>query len=201
MNTVSIAAEARVETGKTGVKAVRASGLIPSIVYGNSDPKVIAVSLKDVRPLVYTPDFKIAELTMDGKTQKCILKDYQTHPTTEEILHIDFLRLNDDVPVKVDIPVRFKGTSPGVKVGGKLIQQMRKITIKALPKNLKDEIRVDISHLELGGVLRVRDIEADDSIEIFANPANPLATIEIPRALKSAAAAEAKAAKTAAKKK
>jgi large subunit ribosomal protein L25 len=150
--------------------------------------------------LIFTPDFKIAEVNIDGNVERCILKEYQCHPVTEEILHIDFLRLKDGVDVKVDIPVRFKGTSPGVKLGGKLQQQMRKVRIKTTPEKLIDEVIVDISHLELGDVLRVKDIDVAKSIEIMVNESNPLATVEIPRALKSAAAAEDKAAKAADKK-
>lgn len=194
MNTVTVSAQIRTNIGKTPVKVTRASGLIPAIVYGNDQPQTISVSKSEVRHLIYTPEFKIAEVNIDGKVQKCILKDYQIHPTSEEILHIDFLRLKEGVPVKVQIPVTFKGVSPGVKVGGKLVQQMRKIGIKTIPQNLIDKVVVDISHLELNGVLRVKEIQLDDSIEILANPTNPLATVEVPRALKSAAAADAKAA-------
>lgn len=200
MNAISVTAVERTDFGKTGVKKTRAQGLIPAIVYGNDTPQSIAVDRSDVRGLIYTPDFKIAEVNLDGKVEKCILKEYQCHPVTEEILHIDFLRLKDGVDVKVDIPVRFKGTSPGVKLGGKLQQQMRKVRIKTTPEKLIDEVIVDISHLELGDVLRVKDIKVADGIEIMVNESNPLATVEIPRALKSAAAAEDKAAKAAGKK-
>ncbi len=198
MNAISLTAVERTDLGKTGVKKTRAQGLIPAVVYGNDTPKAIAVNRSEVRGLIYTPDFKLAELSLDGKVEKCILKEYQCHPVTEEILHIDFLRLKDGVDIKVDIPVRFKGTSPGVKLGGKLQQQMRKVTIKTTPDKLVDEVIVDVSHLELGDVLRVKDIEVEAGVEIMANESNPLATVEIPRALKSAAAAEEKEAKAAA---
>jgi large subunit ribosomal protein L25 len=200
MNAISVSAVERTDLGKTGVKKTRAQGLIPAIVYGNKTPQSIAVNKSDVRGLIFTPDFKIAEVNIDGNVERCILKEYQCHPVTEEILHIDFLRLKDGVDVKVDIPVRFKGTSPGVKLGGKLQQQMRKVRIKTTPEKLIDEVIVDISHLELGDVLRVKDIDVAKSIEIMVNESNPLATVEIPRALKSAAAAEDKAAKAADKK-
>ncbi len=192
MNTVAVSAEVREKTGKTGVKLVRSEGMIPAVIYGNDEPKSIKVKKSEVRHLIYTPDFKLADIDLEGAVEKCILKDYQCHPVTEELLHLDFLRLKDGVPVKVDIPVRFKGASPGVKIGGKLIQQMRKITIKTTPEHLIDEVVVDISHLELNGVLRVKDIEINDNIEVMANGTNPLATVEVPRALKSAKAAAEK---------
>lgn len=130
---------------------------------------------------------------MGSKTEQCILKDVQFHPVSNEVVHLDFLRLIKGTPVNVEIPVRFKGVSPGVKAGGKLVQVIRKLKVKTTPENLIDEIVVDISHLELGQVLRIKDVEALKGIEISATPATPIANIEIPRALKSAAAAEAKA--------
>ncbi len=194
MNTVTVSAQIRTNIGKTPVKATRALGLIPAIVYGNETPQAISVNKSEVKHLIYTPEFKIAEVTIDGKTQKCILKDYQMDPVTEQILHIDFLRLKEGVPVKVQIPVSFIGLSPGVKAGGKLVQQIRKIGIKTTPKYLVDKIEVDISKLELSGVLRVKEIILNENIEILIDGSNPLATVEVPRALKSAASADAKAA-------
>jgi large subunit ribosomal protein L25 len=192
MNAITVTAVDRTDLGKTGVKRTRAEGFIPAVIYGNADPKPISVSKSEVRHLIYTPNFHLAEVNINGGVEKCIVKDYQTHPVTEEILHMDFLRLKEGVAVKVDIPVKFKGVSPGEKVGGKLSQQMRKVTIKTTPENLIDSVTVDISHLELGDVLRVRDIVVDDSIEIMVGEANPLATVETPRALKSADAAAEK---------
>ena len=117
------------------------------------------------------------------------------------MLHIDFLRLIADTPIKVEVPLRFKGVSPGVKLGGKLIQQLRKIKIKTTPEYLVDELKADISKLDLGQALRVREVIVPKGVEIINNGATPVALIEIPRALKAAAAAEAKADQKVAKKK
>ncbi|MFZ1496100.1 MAG: 50S ribosomal protein L25, partial [Saprospiraceae bacterium] len=125
----------------------------------------------------------------------------QFHPVTEQLLHIDFLRLVEKTPIKVEVPLRFKGSSPGVKLGGKLIQQIRKIKIKTTPEFLVDELKADISKLDLGQALRVREVTVPQGVEILNNGATPVALIEIPRALKAAAAAEAKAADKGAKKK
>ena len=111
------------------------------------------------------------------------------HPVTDSLTHIDFIELVDGTPVKVDIPIRFKGDSPGVKLGGKLLQSIRRVTVKTLPENLVDELFVDISELELGFAVRVRDIEAPDSVQIMNTGATPVAIVEVPRALRSATAA------------
>jgi large subunit ribosomal protein L25 len=201
MTTIEIQGNKRTETGKRGSRNDRNGGLIPAVLYGGNDVVHFSVKPSDVKHIIYTPDFKIAELNVDGNKSRAILKSIQFHPITDEVIHIDFLRLIDKTPVKVEVPLRFKGVSPGVKVGGKLIQQVRKIKIKTTPEYIVDELKADISKLDLGQSLRVRDIIIPNGIEIINNPATPVALIEIPRALKAAAAAEAKADKGAKKKK
>jgi large subunit ribosomal protein L25 len=195
MVTVSIPTEKRGGVGTKESKLDRRNGLIPAVIYGSKvEPIHVNVKLSDVKNIIYTPDFKIANLSVDGKELRCIVKDTQFHAVNDNLIHIDFLQVAEGTKVKVDVPVRFSGTSPGVKVGGRLIQQVRKVTLKTLPENMIDQVVVDISSLELGGVLRIKNINIPEGIEIMANPSIPIANIEIPRALKSAAAEEKKAA-------
>ena len=192
MEIVKVEAQARESFGKKHTKRVRKEGLVPAIIYGGDTTTAISLSPKSVKPLVYTPDFKLAEIAVGSDSHKCILKDITFHPLTDEIVHIDFLRVIPDTPIKVEIPVDFKGKSPGVKEGGKLIPQMRKVKVKTTPENLVDRVFVDISELELGNSVRVRDIEFPDGMEVMTTTATPVAIVEVPRALKSAAAAEEK---------
>lgn len=191
MEIVAFTGQSRSEVGKKAAAAVRREGRIPAIIYGGTDPVHLSTTWGDVRAAIYTPDFKLVDITIDGTTHRCIVKSVQYHPVSDQIEHIDFLRLNAGIPVKVEVPVRFQGTSPGVRAGGKLLQLMRRVKIKALPENLVDELNVDISSMELGQSIRIRDIKSIDNVEIMANGSIPLATIEIPRALRSAAAAAA----------
>jgi large subunit ribosomal protein L25 len=192
MTTVSVTGEVRKELGKKASKDIRNTGTIPCVLYGGTEPVHFTTNSKMVKDLVYTPDFKIAEIKIDGKVSKAILKDVQYHPVSDAILHIDFLRLVEGTSVKVDLPVRFRGSSPGVKLGGKLIQNLRKVKVKTLPEHLVDQVLVDISSMELGQSIRVRDIDQNTGIEILNSPGIPIATIEIPRAMRSAATAAAK---------
>ena len=187
MNTVSIKAESR----DTNVKAaqIRNNGQIPCVIYGGDILEHFSTTHNDIKPLIFTPDLKVAEIELGGKKHKCIVKDIQWHPVTDNIEHIDFLALEDGRKIKVEVPVRFKGASPGVKVGGKLLQSMRKVKVKLDPKDLVDELFIDISNLELGAAVRVKDIELNDNIELMVNAQIPVAVVEVPRALKSAAAA------------
>ena len=195
MVSISIPTKSRADVGTKQSKLDRKTALIPAVIYGQkNDPIHINVTMQDVKNIIYTPDFKIAELNVDGTTHKCIVKSAQFHPVNDSLIHIDFLKLSEGLKVKVDVPVRFYGTSPGVKVGGKLIQLVRKVTIKTTPDKLIDEVKVDISGLELGGVLRIKSIELPEGVEIMANASIPIANVEVPRALKSAAAEEKKAA-------
>lgn len=185
METISVKAEVRTETGKKANKALRNTGRIPAVLYGGKDNHIFSTTIREVKKLIYTPDFKLAELDIDGAKHKAIVKEIQFHPVTDAIEHIDFIKLQDGVPIKVQVPVRFKGTSPGVREGGKLIQSIRNIAIKTTPENLVDELVADISHVTLGMAVRVKDLEISDEIEVLSPGNIPVASVNVPRALKS----------------
>lgn len=188
MQTVTISGDLREGTGSKYARAARRAGLIPCELYGGDDNVHFTARPQELKSLVYTPDFKIANLTVDGKEYSAIMKSIQFHPVTDQILHIDFLQLVEGKSIKVEVPVRFYGTSPGVKNGGNLTQKLHRISIKTTPDNLVEEVKMDISALNLGQSLRVRDIVLEDSIEILNNPSIPVCSVIIPRALKSAEA-------------
>ena len=197
MQTVEVSGNKRVEVGKKATKAVRNEGSIPCVIYGSDTNVHFSTTPNAVKPLVYTPDFKVAEISVDGASYRCILKDIQFHPVKETIQHIDFLLLEDGRSVVLEVPVRFKGSSPGVKLGGALQQSMRRVKIRTTPENMVDELYGDISKLELGQAIRVRDLEVPEGIEVTNSPGIPVATVVVPRALRgknAAAAAEETAA-------
>lgn len=193
MNTFELSGVARTDTGKKATKADRVNGRIPCVIYDRNGAEHFTVSHSNVRRLIFSPDFSVIHLDVNGKKTKAILKEVQYHPTTEDILHIDFIQLEDGYQVKADIPLRTKGVSPGVKAGGRLVQSVRTIKVKSTPENLVPELFVDISKLELGASIRVRDIQVPEGINIMTTGAVPVAIVEIPRALRSAATAAAKA--------
>ncbi len=192
MQHVQILAETRIATGKTAAKNLRKENKIPAVIYGKNGVNTISTTPSQVKSLIYTPQFKLAEIACDGKTYKTILKEVKFNPITDKIEHLDFLEIVDGQKVNIEVPVKFTGTSPGVKAGGKLIQSLRKIKIKVSPENIIDHLELSISSLELGQSARVRDIAFPQGVECMVNPSIPVATIDIPRALKSAAAAAKK---------
>lgn len=201
MEVIKINGTMRSGLGKKATRDDRSQQAIPCVLYGGNEVVHFNTTYLEIRHLVYSPDFKIAEITVGDNVYRALLKATQFHPISDQLLHIDFVRLEPGVAMKVEIPVRFKGQSPGVKVGGKLLQQVRKVKVKCTPESLVDSLFVDISSLELGQTTRVKNIELPEGIELLMGGQIPVATIEIPRALRAAAAAAAAAATKASKKK
>lgn len=183
MNVVQISAEARTETGKKAAKAVRTAGKIPAVLYSKNGVSHFSTTHNAVKNIVYTPDLKLAEIDINGTKHRALVKSVDFHPVTDQIEHIDFLELVDGHPVKAEIPLKFKGDSPGVKNGGKLIRKVRTIQVKTTPEYLVDELFVDISKLKLGASLRVKAIEVPEGIDVLVDEGIPVANVIIPRVI------------------
>ena len=188
MKTHSINGELRSATGKKSSAALRKENIVPAVIYGGENNIHFHAHKREFKDLVYSADFKVVEVNAGGSTTKCILKDLQMHPVTDELVHLDFQEMVPNKKMILELPIRFKGESPGVKTGGKIQQLIRRIKVKVDPENLVEEIFVDISKLELGMSARVRELEINDGIEVMLPGATPVAIVETPRALKSAAA-------------
>ncbi len=187
MVTLAISGTRREEVGKKAAKAVKRAGLVPCVLYSRGKENVhFTVRPHDVRDLIYTKEFKLAELTVDGQSYRCIVKSVDFHPVKDTVEHIDFLELQEGHPVKVEVPLRFEGVSPGVRNGGKFAQSVRKIKIKTTPELLVDEVVADISELKLGDSIRVRDIKVIEGVEVMNPGALPVASVQVPRSLKGA---------------
>lgn len=166
---------------------------MPGVIYGGAKEVNFSAPLASFKTLVYTPDFQLAEIKVDGKSYKCILKDLQFDKVSDELIHADFLELVEDKKVIATIPLKFTGAAKGVKDGGKLITKMKALKVKTLPKYLKENIEVDLTNLELNGNVRVEDVKADN-YEILNSPRIPIASIVLTRQLKQEEAATAPAA-------
>lgn len=169
MKTLEVKAAKRADFGKKAAKAVRREGLIPCVIYGGGEEVAFTVDAKDVKPLIYTPNSYIVEIEIDGKVEKAVMREVQFHPVREQILHIDFYRVQEGKPVAISIPVRLSGTAEGVKIGGKLALSARKLMVKAMVDKLPDEIVVDVTPLQVGQTIFVGDLKMDDVT--FVTPA------------------------------
>ena len=184
MKSFKIEGTQRSELGKKATRQLRSEGKVPGVIYGKENTH-FSTSQLALRHLVFTPNFQIAEITVDGKTHNCILKDMQFDVLTDELSHIDFLELQEDRKVVADVPLKFVGTSLGVKAGGRFVPKMNKIKVRTYPKHLVEAIEVSIDALEIGGNIRVEDVKADN-MEIMNSPRIPVASVVTTRALRQA---------------
>ena len=162
MKTFELSGQIRKDYGKKAAKELRKQELVPCNLYGNGENITFTVSVADVRKLIYTPDTMIVELTIDGKKRNAVIKELQFHPVKEQLLHIDFLEVTDKKPVTVEVPVQLTGHAAGVKAGGKLSLEVRKLKVSALYKNLPDRVVIDVTELGLGKRIQVSDLHFDN---------------------------------------
>jgi len=185
MQVVTLNGKERSQIGKTAAKNYRKEGLVPCVLYSKEENIHFNADPVELKSLIYSPDFKYADIVLNGKTHRCILKEIQFHPVSDAISHIDFLKLVKGTPVRVEVPLKLNGAPVGVKSGGKLVQKMRSIKIKTTPEHLVAEMNIDVSNLDLGQIMRIRDITPAKGVDIVTSAATPVVSVEIPRALKT----------------
>ena len=161
MKSITINGSKRESVGKKATKALRNAGQVPCVLYGGDKPVHFSAEELAFSKLVYTPNAHTVVIALGDTSYNAVLQDIQFHPVTENILHIDFYQLFDDKEIAMDIPVVLTGNSVGVRNGGVLRRNRRKLRIKALPTNLPDNIVVDISKLKIGNKVYVSELEND----------------------------------------
>ena len=185
MKSLEIIGFKRANLGKTEAKRLRAESMVPCVLYGGEEQVHFYAPAIMFRDLVYSPEVARVSLNIEGEMHEAIMQDLQFHPVNEMLMHVDFLQLDENREVKMEIPIRLVGTSPGVLAGGKLVSKLRKVKVKALPANLPDFLDVDISDLELGKSVKAAKIQAE-GVTVLVNPSAPVATVTITRALRQA---------------
>lgn len=181
METVKLVGKKRDIGKKKHTRALRNSGAIPCVIYGGEENVHFSTVVNDVKSLIYTPDFKKAEVEIDGTNHKCVVKEIQFHPVSDEVIHIDFQKLIPGKKVTAEIPMHIQGTAPGIIEGGVLRKKMRKIRVKSDAASLVHEIIVDVSALHLGDIARVSDLEKPEGVQIMLDPQTPVVSIDRPR--------------------
>ena len=183
MKSITIEGQLRTGFGKSATRQLRSQELVPGVIYGGAEEINFQAPAAALRTLVYTPSFQIAEVKLENKTYRTILKDLQFDKVDDKLIHIDLLELVEDKKMVAEIPLKFVGTSKGVKDGGKLIMKMKSLKVKTLPKYLKEQIEVNIDNLELNGNIRVEDVKIEH-YEIMNSPRIPVASVVLTRQLK-----------------
>ena len=170
MKTVQLSGSLRANVGKKDSSALRNAGQVPCVLYGQGTQTHFSVKKIAIEKIVYSPDVYQVELNIDGKTAVGIIQELQQHPTKDTIQHVDFLELSDKKSIKVNLPVRLVGSSPGVIAGGKLMLVFRTLQCVGLPKDLPEAITLDISSMNIGGAIRINSIVLPGLT--FLDPAN-----------------------------
>lgn len=213
MKTYTLSAAPRVDLGKKATKALRANNQIPAVINGGEiielpytgkleeGQKVveiengkglittdIVVTNDAVRKLIYSPEIFAIEIELNGNKKMAILKDIQFHPVKDNILHIDFLEVNETKPVVIEVPVKLVGHAEGVKAGGKLNLSMRRLKVKATYTNVPEFLEINVDNLGLGQSMQVGELHFE-GLELVNAKNAVVCAVQLTRAARGAQAA------------
>ena len=169
--------------GSRANRRLRRSGRIPGVIYGGGeDAMPISVDARELRHALHASG-AVVELSLDGKTTNAVLKDSQWDPVRGDTWHVDFLRVRMDVAIQAMVTLELTGVdeAPGHTEGGVLEQQLRELSIEALPGDIPESIVHDVSHLELNDTVHVSDLTAPDKVTILDDPESVVASMSLPR--------------------
>lgn len=191
MKTFELKGEVRQDLGKKATKAVRTSDAVPCVLYGGTENIHFTATQSDLRKLIYSPDVFVIDLNIGKATTKAILKDLQFHPVTDKVLHLDFLEISEKKPVVVEIPVKLTGLAEGVKAGGKLSLEIRKLKVRGIFTSIPEFINIDVTNLGLGKSIQVGSVQVE-GLELLNAKNAVVAQVKLTRAARGAAATAGK---------
>ena len=198
MKSIEIKGTARQDLGKKATRELRKSNGVHCVLYGvkkdeNGLPVAthFTVTVDGLRKLVYTPNIYLVNLDIDGTVVTAIMKDIQFHPVTDTILHVDFLQVEENKPIVMEVPVQLEGLAEGVRAGGKLALQIRKLKVKAAYTAIPERLVIDVTPLGLGKTIKVGELSYEGLELMNAKDAVGCA-VKLTRAARGAQAAAAK---------
>lgn len=180
----------RENVGKKDAKALRNADKVPCVLYGGQEQIHFSMDVKQFKDLIYSPHIAYVNLEIDGKKYDAILQDASFHVVSDNLMHADFMELHQDRPIIMRVPVKTKGNSPGVMKGGILATKINKLKVKALPANMPEIITLDISKLDIGNSIKVKEVETNN-FTLLDQPNSVVCTIKVTRAAAAAAQAAA----------
>jgi large subunit ribosomal protein L25 len=171
---VKLTAERRTAMGRSAVRKLKATGSVPAVIYGAKDkPEPLQVSRRDINAMLShaAGENILVELEVGGKSRLALVQEVQHAPVGGAILHIDFHAVSVDEKIQADVPLEPVGTANGVKnMGGLLEQNLRTLEIECLPRDLPDVLRVDVSALNIGDAIHVREIPLPEGVTTRVQP-------------------------------
>ena len=197
MKSIEIKGTVRTDLGKKGTRELRKSNGVPCVLYGvkkdENGPVAthFSATVDGLRKLVYTPNIYLVNLDIDGTVVTAIMKDIQFHPVTDAILHVDFLQVEENKPIVMEVPVQLEGLAEGVRAGGKLALQIRKLKVKALYNAIPERLVIDVTPLGLGKTIKVGELSYE-GLELINAKEAVVCAVKLTRAARGAQAAAGK---------
>jgi large subunit ribosomal protein L25 len=180
MKSVSLSGSPRAGVGKKDAAALRKSGNVPCVIYGGKEQVHFTAKELDLSKIIWSSDAYEVKLNVGGKDHRAIVQDIQFHPVNDRLVHVDFLEISDEKKVKFNIPVKLNGAAEGVKKGGRLIQNFRKLAVLGFPKHLPDAIDINIDNLNIGDGVRVRELKAE-GLTFLDNASSYVVSVQVTR--------------------
>ena len=197
MKSIEIKGSLRTDLGKKATRELRKDNGVPCVLYGvkkdeNGLPVAthFTVPVEGLRNLVYTPNIYSVNLDIDGTVVTAIMKDIQFHPVKDNILHVDFLQVEENKPIVMEVPVQLEGLAEGVRAGGKLALQLRKLKVKASYTSIPERLVIDVTPLGLGKTIKVGELSYE-GLELINAKEAVVCAVKLTRAARGAAAAAA----------
>ena len=197
MKSIEIKGSLRTDLGKKATRELRKNNGVPCVLYGvkkdeNGLPVAthFTVPVEGLRNLVYTPNIYSVNLDIDGTVVTAIMKDIQFHPVKDNILHVDFLQVEENKPIVMEVPVQLEGLAEGVRAGGKLALQLRKLKVKASYTSIPERLVIDVTPLGLGKTIKVGELNYE-GLELINAKEAVVCAVKLTRAARGAAAAAA----------
>ena len=186
MKTIEIKTISRKETGKKATKHLRRKDHVPCVMYGQKKENIHFHAHKnEFRKLVYTPNSYIISLNIDDNKYDTVMKSIDFHPVTDELMHIDFFRIDLSKEFTVEVPVKTTGLSVGIQAGGVLRVARRKLAVQALAEFLPEDITLDVTDLNIGNSIKINDLDERYDKLKFLDPQSIVVAVEVTRLAKS----------------
>ena len=171
MSIFELEAESRTDEGKGASRRLRRESMVPAVIYGaDQDPQSIKLKHSEILKRLDHEAFysHILAVNIDGKISKAVLRDMQRHPAKPVVMHMDFMRIDEKKPIRVNVPLHFTGAdiAPGVKAGGLVTHDVVEVAIDVLPNHLPEYIEVDVSGLEIGDSVHLSDLTLPESASL-----------------------------------
>lgn len=197
MKSIDIKGTARTETGKKATKQLRKEGIVPCNLYGENRDKEgkpvalsFSVSAAGLRNLVYTPEIYSVNLDIDGKQHVAVMRELQFHPVSDQLLHVDFYEVTPEKPIVMEVPIKLNGLAEGVRAGGKLAANVRKLKVRAPYTQIPERLEIDVTNLGLGKTIKAGELQFE-GLELVTPASVVVCQVKMTRSAMSAAAKSA----------